>query len=68
MTPAERELGAAHLRLVAQEIGLDLTEERFNRLLGMLESAVDELKTADELGLDGVMPALVPDLDTEADR
>jgi hypothetical protein len=68
MRPNERELAAEHLSQIADEIGLELGPERLERVLGLLESAVDGVRATTELGLDGREPALVPDLGPQQDR
>jgi hypothetical protein len=58
----ERELAATRLRQIADEVGLELSPERCERMLGMLEATVDGTRAAAELGLDESSPAFLPDL------
>jgi hypothetical protein len=66
MRADERELAALRLRQIADEVGLELNDERLERLLGLLESTVDGTRAAAELGLDELTPAFTTGLeDTE---
>lgn len=65
MRAEERELAATRLRQIADEVGLALSPERLERLVGLLESTVDGTRAAAELGLDETLPAFVPELGAE---
>jgi hypothetical protein len=65
MRADERELAATRLSQIADEIGLELGPERLERLVGLLESTVDGVRAAGELGLDGHAPAFRPELGQE---
>ena len=65
MRAEERELAATRLRQIADEIGLEVSAERLERLVGLLESTVDGVRAADELALEEHVPALVPDVSAE---
>jgi hypothetical protein len=65
MRADERELTATRLRQIAGEVGLELTPERLERLVGLLESTVDGVRASAELGLDEQLPAIVPELGDE---
>jgi hypothetical protein len=58
----ERGLAAERLRQIADEIGLELSAERLERLLGLLESTVDGTRDAAELLEHETGPAFVPAL------
>jgi len=62
MRAEERELAATRLRQIADEVGLEVSPERLERLLGLLESTVDGVRAAGELGLEEQVPAFVPDV------
>ena len=65
MRAEERELAATRLRQIASEVGMELSPERLERLMGLLESTVDGTRAAAELGMDERPPALVPELGLE---
>jgi hypothetical protein len=65
MRAEERELTATRLRQIAGEVGLELTPERLERLVALLESTVDGVRASAELGLDDQLPAFVPELGDE---
>ena len=62
MRAEERALAAERLRQIADEVGLEVTDERLERLVGLLESTVDGVRAAAEPGLEECEPASVPDL------
>lgn len=62
MRADERALAATRLRQIADEIGLELSAERLERLVSLMESTVDGVRAAEALGLDDVQPGLVPEL------
>ena len=62
MKADERELAAMRLRQIANEIGLELPDERLDRLVRLLESTVDGVRTSADLVLEEEQPAFVPDL------
>lgn len=58
MRAEERALAAERLRQIADGVGIDVSDERLERLVGLLESTVDGVRTAgQELELDDVEPA-----------
>jgi ribosomal protein L12E/L44/L45/RPP1/RPP2 len=61
MKADERELAARRLRQIANEIGLELHDERLDRLVHLLESTVDGVRASEELVLEEEQPAFVPD-------
>ena len=65
MKADERELAVLRLRQIADEVGLELNDERLERLVGLLESTVDGTRAAAELGLDELPPAFTTELDPE---
>ena len=67
MRADERELAADRLRQIASEVGLELSDERLERLIGLLESTVDGVRASAELELSDEQPAFVPDLGDQAD-
>lgn len=67
MRADERETAAARLRQIAGEAGLELGSERLEGMMRLLESTVDGVRAAGELGLEATPPALVPNLDRESE-
>ena len=67
MRAEERELAATRLRQIAGEVGLELSPERLERLMGLLESTVDDVRATSELGLEEQVPAFVPDVGEEGE-
>jgi hypothetical protein len=65
MRAEERELAATQLRQIAEDIGLEVSAERLERLVGLLESTVDGVRAAAVLGLDEQVPAFAPDVSAE---
>ena len=58
MRSEERALAAERLRQIADEVGLEVTDERLERLVGLLESTVDGVRAAGaELDVDDYEPA-----------
>jgi hypothetical protein len=68
MRADERELAAIRLRQIANEVGMELTDERLERLVRLLESTVDGVRAAADLVLEEEQPAFVPDLYGEEAR
>ncbi len=62
MQAEERGLAAERLREIADEIGLELSADRLERLLGLLESTVDGTRDAAELLEHETPPAFAPSL------
>ncbi len=63
MRTEERALAAERLRQIAEGIGLELSSERLERMIGLLESTVDGTRAAGAELLDPeTVPAFVPDL------
>lgn len=63
MRAEERALAAERLRQIADGVGLDVSEERLERLVGLLESTVDGVRTAgQELDLDEQEPAFTTEV------
>jgi len=60
MKAAERELAAERLRQIADEVGLEVSAERLERLVSLLESTVDGVRAAGDLEPDEQAPAFVP--------
>lgn len=52
MKADERELAALRLRQIANEIGLELPDERLDRLVRLLESTVDGVGASEDLVLE----------------
>jgi hypothetical protein len=67
MRAEERRLAADRLRQIADEIGLELSPERLERMLGLLESTVDGTCEAAELLEHETPPAFAPALFQEDD-
>jgi hypothetical protein len=65
MRVEERELAAERLRQIAGEVGLELGPERLERLVGLLESAVDGVRASAALMPEDQPPAFVPELGQE---
>ena len=63
MRTEERALAAERLRQVAREVGVDLDQARFERMMSLYESTLDGTRAAAELGTTQLEPAIVPDLD-----
>jgi hypothetical protein len=61
MRAEERALAAERLRQIADEVGLEVSDERLERLVGLLESTVDGVRAAGS-ELDDCEPAFVADL------
>jgi hypothetical protein len=62
MRADERELMATRLGEIADEIGLELTAERLESVVTLMESTVDGVRATTELGLDESPPGVVPAL------
>jgi hypothetical protein len=62
MRADERELAALRLRQIADEVGLELSAERLEQLVGLLESTVDGTRSAADLELDELSPAFTTDV------
>jgi hypothetical protein len=67
MRADERELAALRLRQIADEVGLELSEERLARLVGLLESTVDGTRAAAELVVHDELPAFTTDVGGEVE-
>ena len=67
MRVEERKLAAERLRQIADGVGLELSDERLERMLRLFESTVDATRAAAELVGDESAPAFVPDLSLEED-
>jgi len=65
MRPDERELTATRLRQIASEVGMELSAERLERLVELLESTVEGVRAAGELGPEERVPTSVPSPDEE---
>lgn len=63
MRAEEREQVAARLRLLAEEVGLELSPEQVATIVGRIEATVDGVRAGAELGLECVAPAFVPSID-----
>lgn len=68
MQADERALIAQRLGQIAGEAGVDLSRERLDRLVALLETALDGARAAAALAPVEAVPAFVPDIDTQADR
>jgi hypothetical protein len=68
MRADERELAAIRLRQIANEVGMELTDERLDGLVRLLESTVDGVRASADLVLEEELPAFVPDLYGEEAR
>ena len=68
MQEHERELAAQRLRQIAEEIGLDLSEERLASWTRLMESTVDGTRQAAALAGPEDVPAIVPDVWEAVDR
>ena len=66
MRTEERELAAERLRQIADEVGLDASPERIERLVALLESTVDGVRNAGDLDADEHAPAFVPEIAGES--
>ena len=65
MQAEERALAATRLRQIADEIGLEVSAERLERLVNLMESTVDGVRAAEALELDEAQPGIVPELGYE---
>lgn len=63
MRAEEREQVAARLRLLGEEVGLELSPEQVATIVGRIETTVDGVRAGAELGLERVAPAFVPSID-----
>jgi ribosomal protein L12E/L44/L45/RPP1/RPP2 len=68
MRADERELAAMRLRQIANEVGMEVSDERLDRLVQLLESTVDGVRASADLVLEEELPAFVPDLFGEEAR
>ena len=63
MRAEERALAAERLRQIADEVGLEVSDERLERLVGLLESTVNGVRAAgDDLDVDDQEPASVAEV------
>jgi hypothetical protein len=65
MQADERVLAGQRLQQIADEVGVELSPERLEQLLSLLESIVEGARSATDLDLDDTPPAFVPDVDLE---